>query len=325
VYHKYECVFYKKLNDQPDNWINTIIGTKPIIQVVMRAHFQFKAKPKLIHQKFETHDGREISFNDVIEVSETSDPESLAQDKLLIEKLCKSLSELDPDSFSSGYKSYFLSLYNKVRMCLFRRMVIVPLSVIRLSCSPNTAIILTGGKDTLMIRAVKNIAVGGPVTIGLSDEVILMPKEMRQQVIRSSRSIICDCHRCEAGDQENEVEELLPIQGFLKTMDRLIGKPDVQFIPVMIKGVAVMEKYMGIHYPQVVFFMHMTVHSMMQTGVHCGRREFDHLLDRLRNAIRITRGDDDAGTKFLLKQADCMRKSFISGRKKQQQKKITAK
>jgi hypothetical protein len=298
-FHKHECGFYKKLADQPANWIKTMMDTNLIISLVMRAHFLFKAKPELADMKFDAHDGRRVSFSDVPDAADGSDPESDSNDEQLIHQLCKSLAQLDPQSFAGVNEKYFLPLYRRIRQCMFQTMVIIPLSVIKLSCSPNSAYILirTGVLDKqIRLRAVRDITVGEPVTIGLSDEAVLMPKSMRQQEIRKHKSIVCECDRCKAGDQENEVKDLMFVQPLTKEfkMRMCTVTPDESwFIDHMIKDLTIKEKFLGKYHPMVTKAMFQIVNSMITTHVYWLRRSvFDDLLNRLEVLSPITHGDD---------------------------------
>jgi hypothetical protein len=83
----------------------------------------------------------------------------------------------------------------------------VPLAFIRHSCRPNAYVSFEGNK--LIVRAKEDIADANDVTIAKGNHhMVMLLKERRQSELALHYGITCDCDRCQAGDQPEEIADL---------------------------------------------------------------------------------------------------------------------
>lgn len=250
-FHKYgECEWYQTVQQLPDShWFFT--EESVIYRLTMRLHFLLKGKPELMDHKFTTIDGRLMSFADV---PDDVYPEHVAEHQRLVSTLLSNLILTSRGSHSQADAPHFSSLMAKIRRCLSATprlsgvAVYVPVSIMKLSCKPNTAYVKTTGHQ-MQVRAVRDIAVSEAVTHCFFEVIILMPKAQRMENMRFFKLMTCDCDRCRAGDQENEATELLEVNGMGQGIMPFVlsgrREPPDSLVNQMLKNLFIVKKYAG--------------------------------------------------------------------------------
>ena len=292
-FHKHgECRLFRKLSSVPDFELESLVELH-YLPLFLRTHLLLKAKPWLMHQKFQMHDGTERSLADVPDDAEACG---------LHTNMCIAAYDLsmlaDWSNFSAVDVQSLVSLFHKIRksFLLIERGQIglglyVPISGLKHSCRPNTSYVFKGKK--VEVRAMRDIAEGEDVTIDLAD--LMKPKADRQGELALMRGIVCDCDRCREGDQGNEVTLLAEneeYRSFLLSPGRFLSPRFVfdEFMRLM----KIKEKYQGRYHPDFVYCMYLAVITapVMPYKTRKDKQNFDLLVERLKEAIPLSYGLD---------------------------------
>ncbi|XP_054165102.1 N-lysine methyltransferase SMYD2-B-like [Oppia nitens] len=195
--HRYECQIFK-------NHYQNLEDINNLAKPLLRLYLNIKADPQIVNRMYDTVDGKQRCFNDLMTHNEDIMRDSHRCNNIidLYDRISSSGVELSLNDFINFYGKYVINSYE---ICFGDNIhpphrpcgtgMFIGASVLNHSCASNVCFQSVGNK--LLIISEQYIKAGDELTVSYLNKCLLMPTDRRRMQLKSYYYFDCHCRRCD--------------------------------------------------------------------------------------------------------------------------------